>query len=247
MAPPSAGLRTRLADELAELAACSDEYLRSVAAEAIAASRQPQPTQWLAIDGLGARIADVLQTGWNKFVAADWERRRAVLERDIAYRTGLLAERGLRHVVDTLTDGPEWFDDNAIVLDRRAGPDRWVGDEGLVFVPRTTRGGWWVCQRPSRYALIYFALGGAAPVGIPVSDDPLSVLLGAGRARVLRELGRPATSSQLAAVLNVSLGTVSSHLSVLRDADMVTRIRLGRTVMYRLNDRGARLLTVLEP
>ncbi|WP_330231711.1 winged helix-turn-helix domain-containing protein [Nocardia sp. NBC_00508] len=236
-----------MSDELAQVAAHSDKYLRSVAAEAVAACPQPPAAQWLALDGLGDRIAEVLWTGWKRFVAADWKRRRAVLERDIAYRTSLLADHGLRHVVDTMMDGPKWCADNAIVCNRQPGPDRWIGDDGLVFVPRTTCGGWWICEQPPRYALIYSAFGRAEPVDNPISDDPLSVLLGAGRARVLRELGRPATSSQLAAVLDVSLGTISSHLSVLRAADIVSRARLGRTVIYRLTDRGTRLLTVLDP
>ncbi|WP_327118919.1 winged helix-turn-helix domain-containing protein [Nocardia sp. NBC_01730] len=245
--PPQAGVRTRLADELAQVAAHSDEYLRAVAVEAVAACQQPPDTQWLSSDRLGERVAEVLRAGWKRFVATDWRRRRAVLERDIAYRTSLLADHGLRHAVETMQDGPVWFGDDAIVLNRRPGPDRWIGDDGLVFVPRTTSGGWWVCKAPPRYGLIYSAFGAAAPTATSVSEDPLSVLLGAGRARVLRELVRPATSSQLAVILDVSLGTVSSHLSVLRDADMVTRARVGRIVVYRLTDRGTRLLTVLEP
>jgi DNA-binding transcriptional ArsR family regulator len=72
----------------------------------------------------------------------------------------------------------------------------------------------------------------------------LAALLGAGRARVVRELIRPATSSQLAQALSISLGTVSSHLAVLRDAGVVTRARAGRHVIYRLTDRGEQLVAL---
>jgi DNA-binding transcriptional ArsR family regulator len=62
----------------------------------------------------------------------------------------------------------------------------------------------------------------------------------------VRELARPATSTQLAQALDVSLGTVSTHLAVLRDADMVVGARVGRSVVYRLTDRGDRLVALLK-
>ena len=52
-------------------------------------------------------------------------------------------------------------------------------------------------ERPPRYALVYSARGTAAPATDP-APDALGALLGPGRARVVRELTRPATSTQLA-------------------------------------------------
>src|ERR1700754_117614 len=46
--PPSGGVRTRLRDELAEVAAFSDAETRSTIDDALAASWQPQDTGWLA-------------------------------------------------------------------------------------------------------------------------------------------------------------------------------------------------------
>jgi DNA-binding transcriptional ArsR family regulator len=242
--PPAGGMRTRLADELVVVAAHSDEDVRSTIAEAVAASWKPQDTGWLALDGLGPRVAAVIEEGWERFVAPDWPRRRAVIERDIMHRAGLLAAYGWKHAVENLTRLSTWVGDDAILFSHQDWPDRWITDDGLIFVPQTAGGGWWTCERPPRYAFVYPARGPA--VQADPEADALSALLGPGRARVVRELARPATSTQLAHALEVSLGTVSTHLAVLRDADMVVGARVGRSVVYRLTDRGDRLVALLK-
>src|SRR6201990_611274 len=50
--PPEGGLRTRLADELAVLVSHSDDQVRATAADAVAASWQPQDAGWLTLPGL---------------------------------------------------------------------------------------------------------------------------------------------------------------------------------------------------
>jgi DNA-binding transcriptional ArsR family regulator len=242
--PPDGGMRTRLADELAVMASHSDEEVRSTMADAVAASWQPQDTGWLALEGLGSRVAAVMEEGWDRFVAPDWPRRRAVLERDIMHRAGLLAAYGWKHAVANMTRNSEWVGEDAIRFSHQDWPDRWISDDGLIFVPQSAGGGWWTCERPPQYALVYPARGTAVQAAEP-ANDALSALLGPGRARVARELARQATSTQLAQVLDVSLGTVSTHLAVLRDADIVVGTRVGRSVVYRLTDRGDQLVALL--
>ncbi|MGW3248555.1 helix-turn-helix domain-containing protein [Streptomyces sp. NPDC001070] len=55
---------------------------------------------------------------------------------------------------------------------------------------------------------------------------------------MLHELERPATTSELAAHLGLSLGTVGGHLAVLRDAGLVTGTRVDRRVVYRRTGAG---------
>ncbi|GIL27266.1 hypothetical protein NUM_25200 [Actinocatenispora comari] len=70
-------------------------------------------------------------------------------------------------------------------------------------------------------------------------------LLGPGRARVLAEVRTPATSSQLAVALDLSLGTVSAHLATLRQAGVVTRQRTGRSVYYERTPLGDELVGLI--
>jgi len=63
-----------------------------------------------------------------------------------------------------------WVGENAIRFSDQDWPDRWIGEEGLIFVPRTTSGGWWTCERSPHYALVYSARGTAAPATSPTAD-----------------------------------------------------------------------------
>jgi DNA-binding transcriptional ArsR family regulator len=243
--PPGDGVHTRLADELASVAAHSDAQIRAMTDDALAASWGPRSARWLAASGLGPRIAAMLGEGWARFVAPDWPRRHAVLERDIAYRAGLLAAYGWPRAVADITRKSAWVSHDTIRFSDQTHPDRFIGDEGLIFVPHTPGGGYWPCEQPPRFAFVYQARGPAAPPD-PAGLDPLAGLLGAGRARVVRELTRPATSSQLAQTLGVSLGTVSAHVAVLRETGVVAGARVGRSVIYRLTERGEHLLGLLD-
>jgi DNA-binding transcriptional ArsR family regulator len=242
--PPRGGMGTTIAEELAEVAAVPDDAVRANVATAVAASWQPQQTGWLASSGLAGRTADVLEQGWHRFVAPDWARRRAVLERDVMHRAGILAAYGWQQAVAGMTRHARWIGDDAIQFDDKDWPDRHISDDGLVFVPYTAGGGWWTCERPDRHALVYPAWGPASPIGRR-SADALAGLLGPGRAKVFRELGRPATSSQLALSLGLSLGTVSAHLAVLRETGMIAGHRTGRHVIYQLAAQGESLIQLL--
>nr|WP_280677724.1 winged helix-turn-helix domain-containing protein [Kitasatospora sp. MAA19] len=61
------------------------------------------------------------------------------------------------------------------------------------------------------------------------------------RADVLRALDVPAMTTQLVDQLGLSRGTVGSRLAVLRDADLVTRTRVSRSVRYEHTPPGAAL------
>ena len=71
-------------------------------------------------------------------------------------------------------------------------------------------------------------------------DERLDLLLGHGRAAVLRALDRPATTTELARRLSYAPSTVSAHLDVLARAGLVDRHRVRRSVFYGLNETGRR-------
>jgi DNA-binding transcriptional ArsR family regulator len=244
--PPGDGVSTQLDDELAVMADFSDEQVREATSPAIKASWRPQSTQWLTQGKLGPRIAEMFHEGWERFVAPDWTRRQAILERDILHRAGLLAAYGWQRAIKDMTRKSAWVGRDAIRFSYQDYPDRVIGDDGLIFVPHTPGGGTWTCERPPHFALVYPARAPAAPPDGGAAD-PRGGLLGPGRAAVLRELTQPATSTQLSLALDCSLGTVSAHLAVLRDTGVVAGSRVGRNVVYRLTGRGEQLLGLLDP
>src|SRR5262249_49110276 len=76
----------------------------------------------------------------------------------------------------------------------------------------------------------------------PAGDEAIAALIGRRKAALLSCLDRPASTTDLAHRLGVTPGAVSQHLAVLHDAGLVTRARVGRTVLYARSDLGARLV-----
>jgi DNA-binding transcriptional ArsR family regulator len=243
--PPAGGMRTALADELAAVALAPDAQVRADLERSVAHSWLSHDLDWLTGRDWAPRAAALLGEVWRRHIAADWPRRRALLERDVTYRAGLLAAYGWSRALERMNKGSAWEGADAIRFSKRPGPDYVVGEDGMLFVPVSASSGTWLCeQQPGRYALVYPARGaGADPAAVPVRRPhrALDRLLGRGRAAVLRELARPATSSELAAQLGVSLGTVGGHLAVLRDADLIAGTRVGRRVVYRRTAAGDQL------
>ncbi|MER5637153.1 helix-turn-helix domain-containing protein [Kitasatospora sp. NPDC002227] len=243
--PPEGGMRTALAGELARLAAVPDERVREDLARSVEHSWQRHDLGWLTGRDLAPRTAELLGEVWRRHIAADWPRRRALLERDVTYRAGLLAAYGWPRALERMNKFSAWVGADQIRFTTRPGPVREVGEAGLLFVPVSACSGTWLGEAPSgRYALVYPARGtGAEQAALPAERPPgaLDRLIGRGRAAVLRELERPATSSELAAQLGVSLGTIGGHLAVLRDAELVTNARVGRRVVYRRTAAGDQL------
>lgn len=239
--PPSGGMRTSLTGELEKVARVPDEEVRAGLEKSVAHSWQHHDLSWLSGQGWAARTADLLRRVWESHVSPDWPRRRALLERDVAYRAGLLAAYGWPRALQHMSRHSTWVGADAIRFGNpaRTGPDRIIGDEGMLFVPVSMSSGTWLCEGPpGQYAQVYPARGYATEIPRPGPGRALARLIGSGRATILHELAHPATSSELAAQLNQSLGTIGGHLAVLRDADLVAGTRVGRRVVYRRTETG---------
>ncbi|WP_406179625.1 ArsR family transcriptional regulator [Streptomyces sp. NBC_01006] len=189
-------------------------------------------------------LGEALRAWWEAAVRPYWPRIRAVLEADIAYRTRQLAEDGIQEVLARLHPTLRWSGDRLdspdlapAVLD--------LDGKGLTLAP-------------SAFALRCRLLTGPGPVPPAVvypsravgtlwerraaSGEGLARLLGRSRARLLAFTTSPATTTQLAARTGLSLGAVSQHLAVLRDAGLVTSHRYRREVHYATSELGGALL-----
>ena len=72
--------------------------------------------------------------------------------------------------------------------------------------------------------------------------DALPILVGAGRAKTLRALATPASTTTLARRLAVTAPTASAHTAVLRNAGLITTHRDGQRVRHELTIVGTALL-----
>jgi hypothetical protein len=217
--PPTGGMRTILDNELAHMVGMSDAQVRAELEESVTHSWERHNLgNWLSGRNWAARTADLFRYTWTTHVAPDWPRRRALLERDVTYRAGLLAAYGWPRALQHMTRRSTWVGTDAIRFSNRPSPDRVVGEDGMQFVPvAAISTGTWLCEAPpASYALVYPARGSATTQARSAPARALERLIGTGRAAILHELQRPATTSELAAHLGLSLGTVGGHLTVLR-------------------------------
>ncbi|WP_433789232.1 ArsR/SmtB family transcription factor [Actinoplanes sp. CA-252034] len=235
VAVPPSSMTTRIDDELAQMRAVDDAGARATIAESRRFAWIASSVDWADADGVAASAAAVFARGWQWFVEPDWPRRRAVMERDIRHRAGVLAAHGWRQAISGIGK-IRWAGPDAILFSTQTHPDLTIGDQGLVLVPHTGTVGQWTCEAPPRFALVYPARGALEQVHVPAGG--VARLIGEGRARVLAALADPTTPSQLALLLGVSLGTVSGHLATLRDAGAIVGRRSGRAVYYERTSLG---------
>jgi DNA-binding transcriptional ArsR family regulator len=179
-----------------------------------------------------SRLADALAAVWRMLLEPSWPTVRELLERDVAYRAGRLAEGGLAHL----------FEDLAPVVALR-GHELRVRQPTTATVELDERG---LLLSPSAFVaprvatmlepplLVYPARGTAALLSSSrVESGPaLSRLIGATRAEILTLLEEPSTTTTLAHRLRRSPGNVGDHLAVLLKAGLVARRRAGRRVLY---------------
>jgi DNA-binding transcriptional ArsR family regulator len=233
LALPPPGDGATFADELGQLAAWDDGRIR---AEIRQFAAGPLPAA-LGRPGLRDAVADILHWVWTATLVSDWPRRRRVLEADIVTRTSRLASHGWAGVFDTLssrTSWTSWLGQGRLQINGYELPDRDLSQaRELDFVPVHSYTGWDMRELPHRYALAYPVSGALADTGsVHAGANSLARLIGPNRARVLRLLEEPRSTTQLAALTGLPLGAAGNHLRVLLEAGAVLRRRAGREVLY---------------
>lgn len=236
LSAPPPGMGTTFAAEVAAVRAtpagrARAELVRSSGGRPLAAA--------LDRPDIPAVLAATLEAAWQRLLAPDWPKLRAIGERDVVHRAGLLATYGWARALDSLAIDLRWKADGRIEIHRLTGPSHRIQGARLTLVPISFGGEWLALDPPRAYAFIYPAQGTAALWDTsPAAPDGLDRLIGRTRARLLRALDAPATTSQLSNQLALSLAGTSGHLAVLRQAGLITRARAGRAVLYRRTPLG---------
>ncbi|MBT2209594.1 MULTISPECIES: DUF5937 family protein [Actinomadura] len=185
-----------------------------------------------------ADIADALERYWAAAVEPFWPRVRDLLEGDVLRRTRALAARGAEGVFADLHEAVAWRA-GRLFIDRRWHHHGELAGSGLLLVPS-------VFVWPSVSVMLppYQAMLSYPPTGVATLwesggrgagsrvPDALAALVGRRRAELLIALAAPASTTELAARMDVTAGAVSQHLGVLRACGLVSGHRMGRSVLY---------------
>jgi DNA-binding transcriptional ArsR family regulator len=244
VAPPPQSLAQTLDLDLAQVRATPVPVARQEIRECLARRPVTDPAVLAVLHDprVVEIVADVLEQAWHELLAADWPQLRAICERDIVHRAGLLSRAGWAGALAGLDSRLRWRDDGIEVLLRHSSDTVDLGGAGLLLIPSVFV---WprvaaYCQPPWPHALIYPARGIGAlwEPDAPAEPGALADLLGRSRAALLDTLDTPASTTQLARSLALAPGAVGDHLAVLLRAGLLSRARSGRSVFYRRTPLG---------
>ncbi|MGW1192548.1 ArsR/SmtB family transcription factor [Streptomyces sp. NPDC002559] len=247
VAPPPRGLNQTWADDLAMIRATPLEAARHEFATTATGPSARDPRVRAVLESADAvpRIAEAMDRAWHELLAADWPQLRAICERDVVHRVGVIGEHGWATAIESLHPGIAWHGGGIEIGFFRGGTVRLAGD-GLLLIPSVFVGHVAAhLEDPWPRTLVYRARGTAALWGeqetVP-QPDALTALVGRARARLLLALDAPASTSHLARSLAMAPGAVGDHLAILRSAGLLVRARSGRSVLYRRTPLGEALV-----
>ena len=249
--PAPAVREPELGDELARVRSTPAEAVRASLVRVFGDRPWPEsatellqrPTESLA------EIATELAECYERLVMPHWERIRPVLDADIVYRAGLLADGGARSLFSDLHPDLRWSQGTLTINETDEDPSVsriMLGPDGVVLMPSVFN--WplvsYSAATSSQTALLYPARGTATvwEDSVTAASGAVEELLGPARARLLGALRSPATTSALALRFGVTPSAISQHLAVLHRSGLVERQRSGRRVLYQASELGLALL-----
>lgn len=195
------------------------------------------------------RMADAVAEYWEAVIAPFWPAMRNALDEEVLLRARSLAADGPDALLARLHDRIRW-EPPVLTLVKSLEYGFEAVNQRLLLVPLIFSRGALVCSadHPDVVMVTYQSRGAAVLAGGPApapAEDRLALLVGRGRAAVLRALTVPATTTMLATALGLAPSTVSEHLSGLQAAGVVHRRRAGRRVLYGLEPAGQALVNLL--
>lgn len=248
---PPASMVTSIDDQLDGLRRYPPARFAADLGQAWSGRHQPPTVETLLADPEAAlsRLCDELAAYWSIAIHPHWSRICAVLEDDVAYRADRGISGGLYELLEDLH--PEIaITGLSLCIDKPAHSREQHLGTALTLIPSVFLYPHLVVghDEEGRFSAIYSARG-VARVWEDTRElahrerDPLGALLGPTRARILRRLDVPMTTTLIARHLQLTPSNVSQHLGVLRDSGLLRSWRSGRDVLYRQTTLAESLLS----
>jgi DNA-binding transcriptional ArsR family regulator len=234
LTPSPDGLVGGIDAELERVRTAPEARVTEEIAECFVGGERDEPRLMQRLPGAEAAqlLADLVGAFWEALVAPTWPAVRDLLERDVLYRSRLLAHGGVTSLFTDL-EPLITLREQVLHVDVATEGTCMLGGEGLrlmpsVFIwPNATV----VSETPR--TLIYPSRGVASLfLSEHGAESAVAKLIGTTRAGILDSVGEPRHTSELARCLGRSPGNVADHLKVLYACGLVARARVGRNVMY---------------
>ncbi|MGP4009908.1 ArsR/SmtB family transcription factor [Streptomyces sp. 4N124] len=177
---------------------------------------------------------------FNSCLAPLWPQVQAAAAADRTLRAETLLRGGVDAMLATLVPGWRWQSPTWHIPSPCDPTDVHLGGHGLMLIPSYfARGPMYGRRCGEPWTLSYPLHAGERPADVA---DALGPLLGRTRAAVLAALQHPATTSETADRVGISLPSASQHAAVLRNAGLIATTRTGIAVLHTLTPLGAALL-----
>jgi DNA-binding transcriptional ArsR family regulator len=242
---PQPGPRSKILDtQLAEIESTGqDDVETQILGNVVAHTGRSLPTRVreLAESGrLQRRLATGIATFWRETLRDEWSSLQIILDRDIAERSAAMACHGIGEALDRLHPAVHWRRD-CLAIDTYHDHVVDLADHDLVLCATALS---WPALKfqidHAAQATVYYP---ATRIGTVDRGERtgLTEVVGAMRAVLLTDLAVARSTAELAIRHGMAASTISYHLSVLRRADLISRHRDRRRVLYQRTER-ARLL-----
>jgi len=187
------------------------------------------------------RLTNGLQRFWRTALADQYAALEDLVTSDLNERSRAMAHGGVGQMLNNLHPKAGWVGDRLLVSCRYEATLDLVGVD-MVVAPAVLAFPYFqvVTDDPGNMLVLYPVpgLGRSRRSG----RATLTNLVGLTRARILRDLATPRSTTALSRRHRLAASTVSYHLGVLLASGMVHRTRRGATVEYRRSALGDALV-----
>jgi len=242
LSPPPAGPAGTVDEQLHALAGTPEHQVALEIGMAVANRAVSPGVRAMLDDPVAARglLAEQMRRCFDRVLAPVWPRLRAVLDADIDYRSRRFAEGGIGRVLTDLHHSVR-YSGTTLVIGTRHRARRELDGRGLLLVPSGFYGHVGAMLVPPWQPALVYPVRGAGSLWhreTPLGTDTVAGVVGTMKAKLLRALAEPASTTALAARFGVAPSTVSEHLRALAAAGLLVSARSGRTVHYRRTQLG---------
>jgi DNA-binding transcriptional ArsR family regulator len=190
----------------------------------------------------GQRLFRGLSSGYVSVLRPYWPAIRAGHHTELARHGRLLARHGAVGVLTNLVAGARWRD-TCLEIDTPHRQEIRLQGQGLTLAPTA----FWprpllLAGTPDQPVMLVYPSTSPARLQLEPDHDPLAGVLGPTRAAVLRLVGRPAVTKDIAHELGISRASASEHAAALRAAHLIVSRRDGKAVVHHVTPLGFDLI-----
>jgi|GEM_PF-3352418 len=195
------------------------------------------------------QAVDELSLIWRNVMCPNWEKINAILQNDLVHRSRMLTNGGVLALFQGLSTDVKLESAELLSIYTQCQSDFTVDPDGrgVLFIPFfISNSSIWLQTSENTAPIVSYPAYGAGAWNRDVADedgeDVMIKLFGKNRAHLLYALKQPTSTKLLALKLKLTPGAISQQLNLLKDANLITSERRGRSVYYLLNKRGEQLL-----